>query len=123
MALRSKTLIANRARTLRKAMTEPEVMLWSRLRGRGGDRPVFRRQHPYGSMILDFYCPAAKLAVEIDGSTHWSDEQIIKDQARDLWLKGKGIEVLRIPASDVFNNLGDVADAVLWAAEARIDGR
>jgi very-short-patch-repair endonuclease len=44
---------------MRKAMTEPEVMLWSRLRGRVPDRPVFRRQHALGGIILDFYCPAA----------------------------------------------------------------
>ena len=123
MALRSPTKIANRARVLRKAMTEPEVMLLSRLRGRGNDRPVFRRQHPFRSVILDFYCPAAKLAVEIDGSTHWTDEQIAKDRARDAWLHGLGILVIRIGASEVFNNLGAVTDSVLLAAEARISGR
>ncbi len=56
-------------------MTEPVVMLWSRLRGRNADRPTFRRQHVIGSIILDFYCPSAKLAIEVDGRTHWSDEQ------------------------------------------------
>jgi very-short-patch-repair endonuclease len=95
-------------------------MLWSRLRGRGDGRPVFRRQHAFGSIILDFYCPAAKLAVEIDGSIYWSDEQIAKDEARDAWLKRQGIRVLRIGASEVFNHLSDVADAVLRAAEERI---
>ncbi|MDB5426094.1 MAG: hypothetical protein JWR43_69, partial [Phenylobacterium sp.] len=67
-------------------MTEPEVMLWSRLRRRLPDQPVFRRQHPMGPYILDFYCPAAKLAVEVDGSTHWEDEQIAHDERRDAWL-------------------------------------
>jgi very-short-patch-repair endonuclease len=122
MALRSATRVANRARVLRKAMTEPEVMLWSRLRGRGEGRPVFRRQYPLGNIILDFYCPAAKLAVEIDGSTHWTDEQVAKDQARDAWLNGQGIRVLRIGASEVFHNLSDVVDAVLLVAEERISG-
>ncbi|MEO8115792.1 MAG: DUF559 domain-containing protein, partial [Phenylobacterium sp.] len=120
MALRSANRIATRARALRKAMTDPEVMLWSRLRGRGRGRPVFRRQHPFSGMILDFYCPAAKLAVEIDGSTHWSDEQVAKDRARDAWLHGQGIRVLRIGASEVFNNLSVVVDAVVLAAEERI---
>jgi very-short-patch-repair endonuclease len=76
-----RTLITNRARAMRKAMTEPEVMLWSRLRGRGPDRPTFRRQHPFGSMILDFYCPAARLAVEVDGATHWDEAAQAKDGA------------------------------------------
>ena len=120
MALRSKTKIANRARVLRKAMTEPEVILWSRLRGRGDGWPVFRRQHPIGSIILDFYCPAAKLAVEIDGSTHWTDEQRAKDEARDAWLASQGIRVLRFGASSVFHNLGEVVDAVILAAVERI---
>ena|SRR5579859_1293037 len=120
MTLRSPTKIANRARVLRKNMTEPEVMLWSRLRGRRDSRPIFRRQHPFGNIILDFYCPAAKLAVEIDGSTHWTDERRSKDEARDGWLKTQGVKVLRFDASSVFHNLSDVADAVLVAAEERI---
>ena len=100
------TLITNRARAMRKAMTEPEVMLWSRLRGRGSDKPTFRRQHPFGSIILDFYCPAARLAVEVDGSTHWDEAARRKDEARDHWLMGQGISVLRIPAAQVWQDLG-----------------
>jgi very-short-patch-repair endonuclease len=67
-----RTLIADRARAMRRAMSEPEVMLWSRLRGRGPEKPTFRRQHPFGRVILDFYCPAARLAIEVDGRTHWT---------------------------------------------------
>ena len=81
--------IVKRARALRKAMTEPEIMLWSRLKGRGRGQPIFRRQFAYESMIFDFYCPAAKLAVEIDGATHWSEEKRAKDEARDAWLTGR----------------------------------
>ncbi|MBX3484949.1 MAG: DUF559 domain-containing protein [Phenylobacterium sp.] len=102
-------------------MTEPEVMLWSRLRARGEERPIFRRQYAYEQMIFDFYCPAARLAVEIDGSTHWGDEKREKDQARDMWLKRRGIEVLRIEASDVYRRLGSVADGVILSALGRID--
>jgi very-short-patch-repair endonuclease len=57
MTPRTTTRIAVRARALRKAMTEPEIMFWSRLKGRGLDRPIFRRQVAYESMIFDFYCP------------------------------------------------------------------
>ena len=115
-----RTLITNRARSLRKAMSEPEVILWSRLRGRGPDKPTFRRQHPLGSIILDFYCPAARLAVEVDGSTHWGDAARAKDAARDRWLAGQGIEVLRIPASSIYHDLGAVLEGVLRQAEALI---
>jgi len=116
--MRHRTLISNRARSLRKAMSEPEVMLWSRLRGRDPQRPTFRRQHPVGSIILDFYCPSARLAVEVDGRTHWDDEARARDHARDLWLARQGIAVMRIPASEIFHDLGWVVDAILVRAEA-----
>ena len=115
-----RTLITNRARVLRKAMSEPEVMLWSRLRGRSPDKPTFRRQHPFGSIVLDFYCPAARLAVEVDGATHRGDAARAKDEARDRWLEGQGVRVLRIPASRIYHDLGGVTDGVLMLAEARI---
>ncbi|WP_299543105.1 DUF559 domain-containing protein [Phenylobacterium sp.] len=67
-------------------------MLWSRLRRRLPDQPVFRRQHPMGPYILDFYCPAAKLAVEVDGSTHWDDEQIAHDERQDAWRARREFE-------------------------------
>jgi very-short-patch-repair endonuclease len=122
MALRTGARIENRARAMRKAMTEPEVMLWSRLRGRGPDKLVFRRQYALGRVILDFYCPAAKLAVEVDGSTHWTDEERARDEARDRWLAGQGIKVLRLGASEVYSNLTRAADAVMLAALERIRG-
>src|SRR5881394_2631380 len=69
--MKTRNLMTGRARALRTNMSEPEVMLWSRLRGWSEDRPTFRRQHPFGSIIVDFYCPAAGLAIEVDGRTHW----------------------------------------------------
>ena len=76
-----RTVVANRARAMRKAMTAPEVMLWSRLRGRDGERPTFRRQHPFRSFILDFYCPSVRLAVEVDGASHWDEQAARRDAA------------------------------------------
>ena len=105
---------------MRKAMTEPEVMLWSRLRGRGPEKPTFRRQHPFGSLILDFYCPAASLAIEVDGATHWEDAAQAKDAARDRWLMSQGVRVLRIPASRIYHDLSDVTDGILILAEELI---
>ncbi len=104
---------------MRKAMTEPEVILWTRLRGRSDDKPTFRRQHPFGNIILDFYCPSAALAVEVDGATHWHDEAQAKDDARDAWLKQQGVEVLRIPASSVYHDLDNVVDGILRRAAER----
>ena len=115
--------IVKRARALRKAMTEPEIMLWSRLKGRGRGQPIFRRQFAYESMVFDFYCPAARLAVEIDGSTHWTEEKRAKDEARDRWLAERGIMVLRIGAGAVYQNLSGVADGVILRALGLIEAR
>ena len=99
-------------------MTDAEVILWSRLRGRDPDRPTFRRQHPMGSIILDFYCPSARLDVEVDGRTHWDDDAQARDATRDAWLKSQGVEVMRIPASRIYRELGSVVDGILLRAVA-----
>ncbi|WP_370653605.1 endonuclease domain-containing protein [Phenylobacterium sp.] len=93
-------------------MTEPAVMLWSRLRRRLPDSPVFRRQHPLGVYILDFFCPAARLAVEIDGHLHGEEAQRMHDARRDLWLAAQGLAVHRVPASSVFADVDGVADGL-----------
>jgi very-short-patch-repair endonuclease len=114
--MQQRTLITTRARTLRKAMSAPEVLLWTRLRGRAPDKPTFRRQHPFGSIILDFYCPSARLAVEVDGTTHWDEQAQRRDRMRDLWLEGQGVTVLRVDAAAVYRDAGAVAGAILERA-------
>ncbi len=98
-------------------MSDAEVVLWTRLRGRSGDRPTFRRQHPIGSVIVDFYCPSVRLAIEVDGSTHWDDDAQWRDEKRDRWLRSQGVTVLRIPASRVYNELNSVMDGILLTVE------
>jgi very-short-patch-repair endonuclease len=115
--MEQRTLITGRARRLRKAMSSPEVMLWVRLRGRGPEKPTFRRQHPMGSVIVDFYCPSARLVVEVDGTTHWDEEARRRDGMRDRWLEGQGVTVLRIDAAAVYRDAGAVAEAILQRAE------
>jgi very-short-patch-repair endonuclease len=110
--MRSSILTSKRAKALRREATEPEVMLWSRLRHREGDGLVFRRQHALGPYILDFFCPAVRLAVEIDGAVHGEDAQIAHDQRRDAWLRSQGVTVYRITASAVYEDLNQVADGV-----------
>jgi very-short-patch-repair endonuclease len=108
---------------MRKAMTGPEVILWTRLRGRRGDRPTFRRQHPFGSVVLDFYCPSLRLALAVDGATHWDDDAQVKDAARDHRLAEQGVEVMRIPASRIYNDLNGVIDGILLRIEELKRGR
>jgi very-short-patch-repair endonuclease len=85
------------ARRLRKAMTRAEVALWKRLRGRGLEGLRFRRQHPMGPYVVDFYCPAARLAVELDGEVHQNERAVARDAERDSWLREQGVRVVRIP--------------------------
>ena len=89
----------DRAQYLRKQMTKPERLLWRALRRqRTGLR--FRRQHPAGPYVLDFYCDAVGLCVEVDGESH--ELTVPRDRIRDNWLEDKGIRTLRISAQDVF---------------------
>jgi very-short-patch-repair endonuclease len=73
----------------------------------------FRRQHPVGPYILDFYCPSARLAIEIDGTAHDFGDRPQRDDARDAWLVAKGIGTLRIPAADVMSNLEGTTRLIL----------
>ena len=99
--MRFQPLTLRRARNLRRTMTKPEIVLWLHLREDklGGLR--VRRQHPIGPYILDFYCAAARLCVEIDGQQHGTLDAERYDDARTAWLGRKGIKVLRFAAIDV----------------------
>jgi very-short-patch-repair endonuclease len=91
-------------RHLRRRMTLPEVLLWQALRARPqGLR--FRRQHPAGVYVLDFFCPARKLAVEVDGEAHARGDRAERDAIRDRWLCTQGVRVLRIPAQIILSDL------------------
>ncbi len=99
------------AKQLRKAMTEPEVLLWHCLKGRA-DGLVFKRQKAYGPYILDFYCFAARLVVEVDGASHYEDHVLAKDQAKDAYLACNGLHVHRIQAADVYANVDETVDGI-----------
>lgn len=90
-----------RARRFRSALTPPEARLWIGLKAHRTDGFKFRRQHPIGPYILDFYCAAARLAVEVDGAIHDVEGQIRHDQRRTKWLAERGIRVIRVRAVDV----------------------
>jgi very-short-patch-repair endonuclease len=111
------------ARQFRKALTEPEYLLWERLKIRTDDGLTFRRQHPVGVYILDFYCAKAKLAIEIDGHEHSDEFRRLRDKARDAWLSGKAILTYRLPAPDVYRDPDAAADGVRWLALERLQHR
>ena len=103
------------ARKLREDLTEPERFLWSILRNRRLAGAKFRRQHPIDPYVLDFYCNDARLAVELDGGQHNSEEGRTNDERRSLFLKRSGIKVLRFWNHEVFEDTEGVLDAIAWA--------
>jgi very-short-patch-repair endonuclease len=109
-----------RARRLRRSMSVPEVMLWTRLRLRPGGFK-FRRQHPAGNYVLDFFCGEARLAIEVDGIAHDMGERPMLDAAREQWLADKGVGLLRIAAADVSRDADAVIQAIVGACASRVN--
>jgi very-short-patch-repair endonuclease len=107
------------ARRLRREMTLPEVILWQALRNRAGGLK-FRRQHPSGPYVLDFFCSDARLAIEVDGEVHARGDRPARDARRDAWLLAAGIETLRIPASELLKDADAVIRWILAEAAARL---
>jgi very-short-patch-repair endonuclease len=100
-----------KARKLRQSMTLPEILLWKRLRGHAGG-VKFRRQHPVGRYVADFYAPAARIIFEIDGIAHDMGQRPEADAERDYWLESEGFRVVRVPAREVLSDVDAVADAM-----------
>ncbi|MBI1921469.1 MAG: endonuclease domain-containing protein [Geobacter sp.] len=104
--------ILHNARKLRSTQTDAENLLWLFLRSRNFCGFKFRRQHPLGRYILDFYCLDAHLAIELDGGGHARDDQMEYDDVRTKDLAGAGIRVLRFWNNDVLNDTESVLEAI-----------
>ncbi len=93
-------------------MTDAERLLWSELRRKQLKGYQFYRQKIIGNYIVDFYCPKAKLIVEIDGSQHYNDEELKKDKTRDDYMGEHKLKVLRFSDREVFKNLSGVVEKI-----------
>ena len=102
------------ARRLRRNMTPAEKKLWQALKGKKLGGLKFRTQHPVGPLILDFYCPACKLVVELDGGVH--EEQAEYDEARTRHLNEYNYRVIRFRNEEVLEDLPPVLEQILEAA-------
>lgn len=91
-------------------MTDAERLLWSKIRGKQLKGYQFYRQKIIGNYIVDFYCPKAKLIIEIDGGNHYNDEGIKKDKIRDDYMRDHKLKVLRFSDREVFKNLNGVVE-------------
>jgi very-short-patch-repair endonuclease len=111
--MRAPTKTVDIAQSLRRKLSPPEAQLWNRLRTRLPGKPVFRRQHPIGPYVLDFYCAKANLAIEIDGISHDMADRAARDERRDAWLKKHGVTVVRISAAELMRGVDEAADAVV----------
>ena len=89
-------------RTLRSAATPAEATLWRTLQNSQLDGRKFRRQHSIGPYIVDFYCPAEKLAVELDGAPHFTAGGSLADDGRTAFLEAQGVQIVRIENKQVF---------------------
>jgi very-short-patch-repair endonuclease len=107
-----------RTRELRWNMTEAERKLWRLLRRKQLAGFRFRRQATLGPSIADFFCPKARLVIELDGASHSADARIAHDEHRTRWLTRHGLRVVRFTNREVFENPDQAADAIYLAATA-----
>ncbi|MCX6731516.1 MAG: endonuclease domain-containing protein [Candidatus Parcubacteria bacterium] len=106
--LKSSPKVLQAARDLRKRQTEAEKILWNILRDRKFKNFKFRRQHPFGRFIADFYCHKANLIIEIDGPIHNSKNQKEYDILRTKIIKQYGLRVLRFKNEEIISNIKEV---------------
>ncbi|MCH8063301.1 MAG: endonuclease domain-containing protein [Chloroflexi bacterium] len=99
-------------RLLRNNMPNAETVIWTRLKGKQLLGYKFRRQYSVDRYIVDFYCPELKLAVEIDGDSHYQKGSEDNDRRRQAFIESFGIQFLRFTNEDVFKNLEGVIETV-----------
>ena len=112
--------LKERARSMRKNPTRAEDALWQRLRKRQVNGFHFRRQHPIGRFIVDFYCAEAKLAVEVDGAVHNEPGHDEYDDARQEFLEALGLRVLRFDNAEVVSETDGVVSVIAEAIEQAV---
>jgi adenine-specific DNA-methyltransferase len=101
-----------RRRALRQRATNAEKLLWHLLRARQFLGLKFRRQYPVGPYIVDFYCAASRVAVELDGGQHFTAERQSYDEWRTAYLVAHGVRVLRISNHELFQELDGVLQVI-----------
>jgi len=98
---------------LRAAQTSAEALLWKALRGRRLERWKFRRQHPIDRYIVDFATIEGKLIIELDGVTHSTTTEIVRDNDRTRALEACGFHVIRVSNVDVYENMSGVLESIV----------
>ncbi len=104
-----------RRRELRTNSTDAELRLWKHLRAKRFAELKWRRQHHIGAFIVDFYCHARQLIVEVDGSQHYEGDGRLYDEERTTYLEALGLRVLRFTNIEVLTNTAGVFE-IIWQA-------
>jgi very-short-patch-repair endonuclease len=107
------------AKTFRRELTKPELLLWQMLKTSPNGHK-FRKQHPAGPYVLDFFCARANLAIEIDGASHDTEVRAKRDFERGTWLSERRIDTLRIPAIDVLKDATEVTNNIVATIDDRL---
>ena len=110
-------IFRERRRGLRNNQTKTEKILWKYLGNQQLKGRRFFRQYSVGPYIIDFYCPKARLAIELDGETHMSRDEKLYDIERTKYLNGNDIKVIRFWNGDIENNLKSVLEKIVKAIQ------
>ena len=102
---------------LRNNMPEPEVILWSKLKGKNLNGFKFRRQYSVDKFVIDFYCPKLKLAIEVDGESHYSENAEVRDRERQYIIESFGISFLRFTNKEIHENIDGVMVKIIQNVE------
>jgi very-short-patch-repair endonuclease len=115
--------LKDKARQLRKNLTDSEAALWSRLRHKQLLGIQFYRQKPIGEYIVDFFAPRARLVVEVDGAQHLGGDHALKDRSRDRYLVSVGLRVLRFNSREVLKECDGVVEAIYRTVAEQLNAK
>jgi len=110
--LRYKSQLKKCSQRLRREMTNAERMLWQKIRCKQLKDYQFFRQKPIGKYVVDFYCPKARLIIEVDGGQHYEKSGYAKDEERDKELGFMGFKIIRYTNLDIIKNLNNVIEDI-----------
>ncbi|WP_414549561.1 endonuclease domain-containing protein [Anabaena sp. CCY 0017] len=110
--LYNKNTELEKRRILRQNITKAEKLIWDKIRDRQLENCKFRRQYSVDRFVIDFYSPELKLAIEIDGDSHFQDGAAEYDQVRQEFMESVGIKFIRFTNNDVYGNLSGVLESI-----------
>lgn len=106
--------MTKRRQSLRRSAPKAEAMLWRYLKERRLEGYKFRRQFSIDGYVVDFYCPELRIAIEVDGPTHFINDEVKKyDRQRQKYIENFGIRFLRVTNADIYHNLNGVIEEIL----------